>query len=68
MKRGDLFKTVEGYIYEEILDNYKWRGRYIHNNITFDLCNAIVRYSKHIGNKFENPEILKRDKTKEWKK
>ena len=59
MKQCDLFKTVEDYIYEIIIENNKWVGKYIHNNVTFDLCKAIVKYSKYIGNRLENPEILK---------
>ena len=54
----DFFETVEGHIYEIILRDDKWKGRYIHNNVTFNLCKAIVKYSKYIGNRLENPEIL----------
>ena len=59
MKLGDLFETVEDYTYETIIENGEWVGRYIHNNVTFDLCKAIVKYSRFKGNYLESPELLK---------
>lgn len=58
MKEHDIFKTVAKYTYEIILENDKWKGRYIHNNVIFYPIDTIVKYSKYVGNRLENPKLL----------